>query len=139
MRMKKRRRSKMMVPVASMGDIAFLLIIFFMVCSNFAREAGLNIKPPVTLDLEALQETNISVSIDETGDIYLQGVRVENAEAVEWGVKALLEGRTEEIEKIVMFRCDRELDKSVYEPVLNAISAAGGIIAAIGEQSGSRR
>ena len=139
MRMKKRRRNAVMVPVASMGDIAFLLIIFFMVCSNFAKEAGLQIKPPRTFDLDALQESNVSVSIDEVGDIYLQGVKMESAESVEWGIKALLDGRTEDLEKVVMFKCDREVDKTVYEPVLNAISAAGGIVAAIGEETGARR
>ncbi len=138
MRMKKRRRNAVMVPVASMGDIAFLLIIFFMLCSNFAKEAGLQIKPARAFDLDALQESNISVSIDETGDIYLQGILMEDVEVVEWGIKALLEGRTEDLEKVVMFKCDREIDKSIYEPVLSAISEAGGIIAAIGEEAGTR-
>lgn len=139
MRMRKRRRNAVMVPVASMGDIAFLLIIFFMVCSNFAKEAGLKLKPPRTYDLEALKESKISVTIDETGKIHVQGKAVDNAEAVEWAVKALLEGKAEGAEKVVMFKCDREVDKTVFEPVLDAISAAGGVVAAVGEQSGTRR
>jgi hypothetical protein len=36
---------------------------------------------------------------------------------------------------MVVFRCDQGVDKKVFEPVLAAISKAGGVIAAVGEAS----
>ena len=39
------RKISAIIPTASMADIAFLLIIFFMVCSNFAKVASKTLKP----------------------------------------------------------------------------------------------
>ena len=68
---RRRRKADPYVPTTSMGDIAFLLIIFFMVCSNFAKEASQKLKPPKAADLQKIQESSISVSIDEQGLIYI--------------------------------------------------------------------
>ena len=54
---KRRRRRTIIVPVVSMGDIAFLLIIFFILCSNIAREAGIAVAPPVSADLDQVDES----------------------------------------------------------------------------------
>jgi len=129
-----RRRRKINVPVASMGDIAFLLIIFFMICSNFAQDAHVKLTPPESLSIEIMEESNISVSIDENDLIYVQGQPVGSADSVEAIVAALLEARAADASRLVLFKCDRDADKSVFEPVLDAISRAGGIIAAVGER-----
>ena len=41
-------------------------------------------------------------------------------------------------DRLVVFRCDQGVDKQVFEPVLAAISKAGGVIAAVGEASGPK-
>jgi hypothetical protein len=38
--------------------------------------------------------------------------------------------------RIVLFKCDQAVDKKVFEPVIEAISKAGGIVAAMGEKKG---
>lgn len=138
MRRRSRRRNPD-IPVASMGDIAFLLIIFFMLCSNFAKEASLKLKPPRSDDLEKVKETLVSVSIDENGKIYLQGKEMFDAEAVEWGVAALISGKAAREGKTVMFKCDQGITRAVFEPVLNAISSGGGIIAAVGDKKSGKK
>jgi len=132
---KKRRKRGVAVPLASMGDIAFLLIIFFMVCSNFIKEARVELEPPSHPDVEQLKESMVSVSIDFAGITYLNGQEVGGAEAIEWGVNALIQGASTPEGRTVMFKCDRNVDRGVYEPVLDAIAKAGGLIAAIGEPS----
>jgi len=128
----KKRRSAVSVPVASMGDIAFLLIIFFMVCSNFIKEAQVKLEPPQARDLTGLSESPVSVSVDKEGKIYLQGSRVPDAEAIEYGVSSLIKDQVTEEGRTVIFKCDEEVDKAVFEPVLDAISRGGGLIAAVG-------
>ena len=131
----KRRRSKVSpyVPTTSMGDIAFLLIIFFMVCSNFAKEASQKLKPPKAADLQKIQESSISVSIDEQGLIYIQGANVPDEQAIEYGVEALIKDRATEQGRTVMFKCNKAVTREVFEPVIEAISKAGGIVAAMGD------
>ncbi len=132
--MKRRRKARTQptIPVASMGDVAMLLIIFFILCSQFLKG---NIKAPVSLDVVELQERHkVLVEVGPDGTVYLQGREVPNVDAVEWGVKALLEKSRTDRERTVMFRCDRAVSRKKFEPVLEAISRGGGIVAAYGQK-----
>ncbi len=102
-----------------------------MVCSNFVREKNVELKPPKSSDIAAIREAPISVSIDKDKIIYLQGKAVPNAEAVEWGVAALLGDKAN---REVLFKCDANLPAEAFEPVIEAISKAGGIVLAAGEK-----
>lgn len=124
----------MTVPVTSMGDIAFLLTIFFMVCSNFAKEAGIQWTAASAPGLRVLQESKISVSIDKDGVVRLQGQVVPDAASVETGVMALMQLRTGPDAKMVMLKCDKGVDKAVFEPVIGALARAGAMIVAVGEE-----
>ncbi len=128
------------MPIASMGDIAFLLIIFFLVCSEVSKD-----KP----DLQAVlplseyvkkSEARVAarVAVDETGQIFLDGVAVNSAKDVEWGVRALLANTVADDQRHVQFKCDATLPKETFEPVLRAIAEAGGVIDAVGEKERNR-
>jgi len=130
---KKRRRTMIFVPVASMGDIAFLLIIFFMVCSRFAKEAGVKVAPPLSIDVAKLDDYPMVVVIDSSGNIYFQGWKVSDARELETEVAAFVEGKTTPRAKTVIFRCDRAVGKDTFEPVIEAIAKGGGRIAAVGK------
>jgi len=122
------------IPVASLGDIAFLLITFFMFCSTFSRSSGGKLAPPQSPHLTQLLEGKVSVDIDEAGKIYVQGQLVPDANAVETSVSILIEGATTDQGKTVMFKCDKHVTKQVFEPVLGAIAKTGATIAALGER-----
>ena len=135
MKIRKARRAPPTVPLASMGDIAFLLTIFFILTSNFAKDDTRNIEPPTARELEQMEKQNVSVSIDADGRIFFNGRPVAAAATIEAGVAGFLAGKKEAKDRMVVFRCDRGVDKQVFEPVLAAISKAGGVIAAVGEAS----
>jgi len=133
---KRRKRRKMIpVPVASMGDIAFLLIIFFMVCSRFAKDPGVSIDPPTTVEVSKLDDYPVVVLIDKEARIYFQGKPIDSAEQVEEEVRRFVEGKDDEKSRTVLFRCDRSVGKRIFEPVIEAIAKGGGRIAAVGEPS----
>lgn len=140
-RRRRRRRVNILVPVASMGDIAMLLMIFFFLCSEVVREPpGKKVVLPRTIDATKLTERGRAVvTIDPDGQIYLNREPVEDSEAIKWGISAMLEdirlrkGRLDETDKVIVFKCDKELT-SVYQDVLAAIAEGGGTIAAIGEK-----
>ena len=133
MKMPRRNRNRgVAVPLTSMGDIAFLLLIFFILCSNFIKESGIQHEPPVSPDVKTVKEGKVSVIIDRNGDIYLQGQKAPSADIAD-AVEALLAGRDGDDARLVVFRCDKGVDKSVFEPVIDAIARAGGTIVAVGE------
>ena len=127
------------IPVASLGDIAFLLITGFMFCSTFSRSGGGKLTPPQSNHLTQLMEGKVSVDIDEEGKIYVQGQIVPDASAVETSVGILIEGATTDQGKTVMFKCDKHVTKQVFEPVLGAIAKAGATIAALGERPNDKQ
>jgi biopolymer transport protein ExbD len=137
MKLHNTRRVPPLVPLASMGDIAFLLTIFFILTSNFAKDDTRNIAPPSAAELAQLENQNVSVSIDGDGGMFFNGRPVGSADVIEAGVAGFLAGKKDAKDRIVVFRCDKGVDKQVFEPVLAAISKAGGVIAAVGEAKGN--
>ncbi len=136
-RLQRKKRKAVPVPVASMGDIAFLLIIFFLVCSEVSKDnSNIQVRLP---ESEHVKKSELPVAarvaVDENGEIYLDGVKVPAAKDIEWGVRALLSNSISDEQRHVQFKCDASLPKEQFEPVLKAIAEAGGIIEAVGEKT----
>ena len=132
---RKKKRRKVRVPIASMGDIAFLLIIFFLLLSEFAKDKDLPIDLPASEQVKKTEAVVAArVAIDSDGSIYFDGDRVDSAKDVEWGVRALLSKTVADEQRHVQFKCDASLSKETFEPVLKAIAEAGGVIEAVGEE-----
>jgi len=132
----RKKRRTVPVPIASMGDIAFLLIIFFLVCSEVSKDkADLKAVLPLSEYVEK-SEANVAarVAVDETGQIFLDGFPVNSAKDVEYGVRALLANTVADDQRHVQFKCDANLPKETFEPILRAIAEAGGVIDAVGEK-----
>lgn len=72
MKLKKGRRSKIEIPSASMSDIAFLLIIFFMVTTVFNKEQGLNITLPQATKPKVLDQNVMHIALSK--DDYMNNV-----------------------------------------------------------------
>jgi biopolymer transport protein ExbD len=135
-RSRKKKRKAIPVPIASMGDIAFLLIIFFLVCSEVSKDkTNLEVTLPNSDYVEKTKAQVVArVAVDKVGDIWFDGTQVDNAKDVEWGVRALLTSTVSDDQRHVQFKCDSALPKELFEPVLKAIAAGGGIIEAVGEK-----
>lgn len=67
-------RQKPYLPVVAMGDIAFLLLVFFLVTSALDQARKLDIEIPEAKNtLKIPQEAVFSVFIDKEGKIYYKG------------------------------------------------------------------
>lgn len=110
-----------MLPTSSMGDIAFLLIIFFMLASNFMKTANVEAEDPSSPDIDNQEPAQVSVVIDEAGDIWLQGAKTTASELSSSVQDAVGEHR----DRPVHVRIHKTHKRSVYMPVLQALSDAG--------------
>jgi len=62
------------IPTASMADIAFLLIVFFMLTSVFATEKGLQIVLPEKGEMVKIKKGNIAqVYVNAKGQVRIEG------------------------------------------------------------------
>ncbi len=127
---RKKNRIPILVPIASMGDIAFLLIIFFLLTSNFIKESHVKIEEAKSPDIEQLEESAVSVTVDPGGEIWLQGAPCPLS-VLHRGVEALLEDRDD---KIVMVKIDRSVPQESFGQVFLELSKAGAELALVGAE-----
>ena len=82
MKFQRNLKSSASVPTESMGDIVFLLLIFFMVSTTFERQALLKVDLPeasVVEDRTELPDT-LELVIDSIGIMYLNDRQLVNSE-----------------------------------------------------------
>src|SRR5258708_4429438 len=115
--------------MVSLADIAFLLIFFFMLSSQFMRDR-------VKVDLPGAPrsdrtESPISVVLDRDAHLHLDGQPVDTAEALQSQLAARLGGRTDAKSREVRFRCHRTITYKDYHPLYHPTSPPPLIISPI--------
>jgi biopolymer transport protein ExbD len=110
------------IPTASQGDIAFLLIIFFMVGTTFRAAQGLKVSLPNALSTERiLKKRNAqNLWIDKTGRISVN----DNLVTVPSVTSVLSERVIENPDLVVVLQADKEVPYGYVTDVLEALKAA---------------
>jgi biopolymer transport protein ExbD len=120
----KRKQTKSDVPTMAMGDIAFNLLIFFVILARAQDDSHLKWKPADAVDLEAAKYAKVSVIMDHEQKLYLNGQQVGESELASLIEKNL--GNTPAGERYVLLKCDRDVTALRFQPVLEAVGEAGG-------------
>ncbi len=128
----KRKDGAISVPTSSMGDISFLLIIFFMLTSKFMAEQHVKYESAKSPDAVALEDVPVSVILDEEGMIWLQGKPCGSAETMRMGVEVL---RGDKKDMKVLLKVHKNAPEKQFGPVIGALAEAGVKIAFAGDKS----
>ncbi len=74
------------IPTSSMADIAFLLIVYFMVTTTFAATRGLDFALPKDDDTPPIveKEESVLIEIRPTGDVFVDQQPMETTEIFEY-------------------------------------------------------
>lgn len=127
-----RRALKADVPSTAMGDIAFNLLIFFVILARAQDDSHLQWKPAQVKNLENNRGGRVTVVIDVDGKIYLNGQQKNEAELSAAIGDEL--GNAGAGERTVMLKVDKDVTAPRFEPVIEAISQAGGELIHIVEE-----
>lgn len=80
MELRKKKKITYSIPTASMGDVAFLLILFFLVSTVFSKEKGLKmLLPEKTTEQEkvvVVKENIITLAINPAGEVNAKTVGI---------------------------------------------------------------
>jgi biopolymer transport protein ExbD len=104
-----------------MGDIAFLLIIFFMLTTVFANDRGIKMELPETVTQEELTIKSIVVSIKQNGTIFIDGTEKALAEIARY----VLEERRRNPAKFITIKSDKNARYGLIMDVLDELMLAG--------------
>ena len=107
-----------------MGDIAFNLLIFFVILARAQDDSHLQWQPAQASQLEGVASTKVSVLIDKGNKLYLNGQEIGQARLAK-GIEELL-GSAPQGQRTVLLKVHKDATAIYYEPVIESISAAGG-------------
>lgn len=120
------------VPSMAMGDIAFLLLIFFVILAKAQDDSHLRWDPAADEELEQARNYKASVVIDVNNKTYLNGRPIAQAQ-LEGALGELL-GDAEPTKRTVLLKVHKDATVLQFEPVIEAVSKSGGEIHHVLEQ-----
>ena len=118
----KKKERNVEIPSASLSDIVFLLLIFFLVTTSIDTEKGLDlVLPPSNTDIIKIPKKNITnLLINATGQALLDGEVIEIREISKIIREKILENEL----LIVSVKTDKETEYDVYVQVLDQLKKA---------------
>jgi biopolymer transport protein ExbD len=109
------------IPTGSMGDIAFLLIIFFMLTTVFSKDRGLKMELPETMTQEELTVKTVLISIQKGGKITVDGAERALSELQD----TVLEIKARSPSKFVTIKSDKNAKYGIIMDVMDELMEAG--------------
>ena len=118
---KKRPRHVVQAPLTSLIDIVFLLLIYFLLTTNFMVEEGIKVKLPQAKASAPQTEQTITIYVDRAGKAFLKQQEVSIAE---------LFGRLKDLigmqqDQMVVVKADQSVVLAKVVNVMDVAKAAG--------------
>jgi biopolymer transport protein ExbD len=118
---RKRKRLQVQIPLTSLIDIVFLLLIYFLLTTNFMVDEGIKIKLPQAKAAAPQTEEVITVYVDQEGRAFLGPDEVSLAELFD-RIKEKIGSKQDEL---VVIRADRAVILNKAVKVMDIVKAAG--------------
>ncbi len=116
-----RRSGATELNMASLIDMVFILLIFFLVTTSFVKEAGVEVKRPIASSAETKEKTNMVLAVTHEGTIYAEG-RTLDIRSVRGHMERFL---AETPKGSVVIAADQDSRTGIVIQVLDACRLAG--------------
>jgi len=120
-RFKKKQPYEVKAPLTSLIDIVFLLLIYFLLTTNFMVDEGIKIKLPQTRASAPQVNKEITVYVDKEGRVYM-GDREVPLELLYDSFRELIGSREDQL---VVIKADRRVILNKAVKVMDLAKAAG--------------
>jgi len=112
------------IPNASMSDIAFLLLIFFMVSTTFVKEKGLKVDLPRAQAIQKINRQNAAtIYISRSGIISIDDFATQVDQ-----VQFVMQNKLAENPSIITsFRTDKDTEYGIMVDVMNELKRANAL------------
>ena len=123
-RLKKIRKPDIGVPASSLADMAFILLIFFVVSTTFVREKGLRVNLPRAESIDKIPRANaVTIYVDHAGNISIDDFLVEIPMVEGVMTRKLMEN----FNMITAFRTDADTQYGVMADIMNQMRRANAL------------
>jgi biopolymer transport protein ExbD len=120
----KRQQTRADVPSMAMGDIAFNLLIFFVILAKAQDDSHLQWEPAKAENLQQSGFSQVSIVIDHENKLYLNGTQTDQA-SLQGGIETIL-GNSPGGSRTVLLKVHKDAVHRLFAPVIESISKAGG-------------
>lgn len=118
---RKRPRYEIQAPLTSLIDIVFMLLIYFMLTTNFMVDEGIRIKLPQAGAGAPQVATEITIYVDRQGQSYINEAVIDQGDLF----KRLKEMIGDNKDKLVIIKADRGVVLNKAVKVMDLAKAAG--------------
>ena len=118
---KKRPRYEIQAPLTSLIDIVFMLLIYFLLTTNFMVDEGIKIKLPQAKASAPQTQQEITVYVDKDGRSYINNKAVPQARLFK-KLKEMIAGQEN---RLVVVKADRAVMLNKAVKVMDLAKAAG--------------
>ncbi|MCX8056843.1 MAG: biopolymer transporter ExbD [Ignavibacteria bacterium] len=106
---------------SSLTDIVMLLLIFFLLTSQFVITTGVQVKLPKSETSETVNENQFIVTITKTNDIYFGSERISLGELAD----KILKSPQQQREKNLVIKADKEVPIEILIKVIDIAKSSG--------------
>ena len=112
------------IPNASMSDIAFLLLIFFMVSTTFVKEKGLKVDLPRAETIQKINRRNAAtIYVSRSGLISIDDFATQ-VDQIQFVMQSKI---AENPALITSFRTDKDTEYGIMADVMNELKRANAL------------
>ena len=123
-RLKKNSKVNVGIPSCSLADMAFLLLIFFIVSTTFVREKGLKVNLPRAESIDKIPRVNaVTVYVDGKGIISIDDFQLD----IPMIEPVMLRKLAENFSMIACFRTDVDATYGAMQDVMNQLRRANAL------------
>ncbi len=132
--MKERRRRKLLAepPASATGDIAFNLIVFFLVCASVQPDSGREQVLPRSEQQQQEQKKTENIEVQLTRDrVFVNGspMKINDFPAnFQGALTRALENKTSQSDRVVVVKSKPQTPYSYWITITEMIEQAGGIV-----------
>ena len=136
---RQREQRETTVPMDSISDIAFLLIIFFILATSIQRFAGFHAEIPAAERAQETEKTEKMPSVILRGGALMLNDKPVDMPQLRAGLLALQLPSKPENQRVVVVETSGSVPYQTYFEVMSAISNAGGIVGILSEEKGGKK
>jgi len=128
----KRRKLECPPPYVAMADIAFNLVLFFVIMAKTQDDSQIQWEAVKAKDTQQAKNSQVTVKVDRNSKVYLNGQEIGVRDLAEQ--VAIFLGNNPPENRTVLLKIHKDTLASTFEPIMEAVSQAGGDVVHVLEE-----
>ena len=119
-----RRKLEVSPPYVSMADIAFNLVLFFLILAKTTDDSHLKWEPAKSADTKQVANARVSIAVDKDNKIYFNGKEIGTRDLAA-AISAEIGDDPDSPNRVVLLKIHKDTLAATFEPIMEAVSQTG--------------